>query len=116
MRILAYYLLLQYASKINHCCSLLNILDQRPWSEWKRTNTSCIQHTGHDVEQLEELYSLCEEPLINYCAHRDKLLAGSTSGVTTLGPTGAQPHHRVFQPHHPIKSLQLNHTTRPTNG
>ncbi len=79
MRILAYYLLLQYASKINHYCSLLNILDQRPWSEWKRTNTSCIQHTGHDVEQLEELYSLCEEPLINYCAHRDKLLAGSTT-------------------------------------
>ncbi|CAF1183734.1 unnamed protein product [Rotaria sp. Silwood1] len=24
---------------------------QRPWSEWKRTDTSCIQHTGHDVEQ-----------------------------------------------------------------
>ncbi len=23
------------------------------------------------------------------------------SGVTTLGPAGAQPHHRVFKPHHP---------------
>ncbi len=23
------------------------------------------------------------------------------SGVTTLGPAGAQPHHRVFEPHHP---------------
>jgi hypothetical protein len=23
------------------------------------------------------------------------------SGVTTLGPAGAQPHHLVFKPHHP---------------
>jgi len=23
------------------------------------------------------------------------------SGVATLGPAGAQPHHRVFEPHHP---------------
>ncbi|CAF1553370.1 unnamed protein product [Rotaria sp. Silwood1] len=47
--------------------------NQRPWSEWKRTDASCIQHTGHDVEQVQELYSMCEEPLINYCSHRKKL-------------------------------------------
>lgn len=51
----------------------LYVLDQRPWSEWKRTDASCIQHTGHDVEQVQELYSMCEEPLLNSCSHRKKL-------------------------------------------
>ncbi|CAF1380456.1 unnamed protein product [Rotaria sordida] len=57
------------------------ILDdnQRPWSEWKRTDASCIQHTGHDVEQVHELYSMCEEPLINYCSHRNKLHVSSAT-------------------------------------
>ncbi|CAF4633632.1 unnamed protein product, partial [Rotaria sp. Silwood2] len=31
---------------------------QRPWSEWKRSDESCIQHTGHDVEQVQQLYSM----------------------------------------------------------
>ncbi|CAF3863872.1 unnamed protein product [Rotaria sp. Silwood1] len=53
--------------------------NQRPWSEWKRTDVSCIPHTGHNVEQVQELYSMCEEPLINYCSHRDKVLANSTT-------------------------------------
>ncbi|CAF4193621.1 unnamed protein product, partial [Rotaria sordida] len=47
--------------------------NQRPWSEWKRTDASCIQHTGHDVEQVHELCSMCEGPLVNYCSHRNKL-------------------------------------------
>ncbi|CAF2647051.1 unnamed protein product [Rotaria sp. Silwood2] len=34
--------------------------EQRPWSDWRRTDESCIQHTGHDVEQIEQLYSMCE--------------------------------------------------------
>ncbi|CAF1561330.1 unnamed protein product, partial [Rotaria sordida] len=57
------------------------ILDdnQRSWSEWKRTDASCIQHTGHDVEQVHELYSMCEEPLINYCSHRNKLHVSSAT-------------------------------------
>ncbi|CAF2715941.1 unnamed protein product [Rotaria sp. Silwood2] len=59
--------------------------NQRPWSEWKRTDTSCIQHTGQDVEQVQELYSMCEEPLINYCSHRDKLHWNST-GTSYLSP------------------------------
>ncbi|CAF1213645.1 unnamed protein product [Rotaria sordida] len=29
---------------------------QRPWSEWSRGNGSCIQHTGHDIEQVQLLY------------------------------------------------------------
>ncbi|CAF4234485.1 unnamed protein product [Rotaria sp. Silwood2] len=45
--------------------------EQRPWSEWKRTDASRIQHTGHDVEQIQELYSMCEEALINYCSHKN---------------------------------------------
>ncbi|CAF0908432.1 unnamed protein product [Rotaria sordida] len=57
------------------------ILDdnQRPWSEWKRTDASCIQHTGHDVEQVQELYSMCEESLVNYCSHRNKLHWNNTN-------------------------------------
>ncbi|CAF1550003.1 unnamed protein product [Rotaria sordida] len=43
---------------------------QRPWSEWKRTDESCIQHTGHDIEQIQQLYSMCEESLICYRSHR----------------------------------------------
>ncbi|CAF3852707.1 unnamed protein product, partial [Rotaria sp. Silwood1] len=52
---------------------------QRPWSEWRRTNASCIQHTGYDVEQVQELYSMCEEPLVNYCSHKDYRLTNSAA-------------------------------------
>ncbi|CAF4522245.1 unnamed protein product [Rotaria sp. Silwood2] len=52
---------------------------QRPWSEWRRTGASCIQHTGYDVEQVQELYSMCEQPLINYCSHRSEQLTNSTT-------------------------------------
>ncbi|CAF4114655.1 unnamed protein product [Rotaria sp. Silwood2] len=52
---------------------------QRPWSEWRRTDASCIQHTGYDVEQVQELYSMCEQPLINYCSHRSEQLTNSTT-------------------------------------
>ncbi|CAF3080347.1 unnamed protein product, partial [Rotaria sp. Silwood2] len=45
------------------------IVKQRPWSEWKRTDESCIQHTGHDIEQIQQLYSMCEESLIRYRSH-----------------------------------------------
>ncbi|CAF4668223.1 unnamed protein product [Rotaria sp. Silwood1] len=38
---------------------------QRPWSEWQRSDESCVQHTGLDVEQVQELYDMCEEPLKN---------------------------------------------------
>ncbi|CAF1337255.1 unnamed protein product [Rotaria sordida] len=51
---------------------------QRPWSEWSRSNESCIQHTGHDIEQVQELYSMCEQSLINYCSHRNKEHTDST--------------------------------------
>ncbi|CAF4129194.1 unnamed protein product [Rotaria sordida] len=50
---------------------------QRPWSECRRTNASCIQHTGCEVEQVQELYSMCEEPLINYCSHKNYRLTNS---------------------------------------
>ncbi|CAF4951647.1 unnamed protein product [Rotaria sp. Silwood1] len=43
---------------------------QRPWSEWQRSDESCVQHTGLDVEQVQELYDMCEEPLKKYCLHR----------------------------------------------
>ena len=49
----------------------LYIIEQRPWSEWRRTNESCVQHTGLDVEQIQELYSMCEQPLMDYCSHKN---------------------------------------------
>jgi hypothetical protein len=44
----------------------IHLLGQRPWSEWSRTDASCIQHTGYDIEQVQELYSMSEQPLIQY--------------------------------------------------
>ncbi|CAF1290311.1 unnamed protein product [Rotaria sordida] len=29
----------------------LHFVEQRPWSQWSRTDESCLQHTGHDLEQ-----------------------------------------------------------------
>jgi hypothetical protein len=55
------------------------IVEQRPWSEWSRTNESCVQHTGHDIEQIQELYSMCEQPLINYCSHKNYRYTNSTT-------------------------------------
>ena len=52
--------------------SYFAILDQRPWSEWKCSDESCRQHTGHDIEQVQQLYALCEQSLLNYCAHRNE--------------------------------------------
>ena len=33
---------------------------------------SCLQHTRHGVEQVEDLYSMCEQSLLNYCQHRNE--------------------------------------------
>jgi hypothetical protein len=62
-----------------------DFLEQRPWSEWGRTNESCLQHTGHDTEQVQQLYSMCEQLLIDYCYHRNKEYPNSTS-TTYLSP------------------------------
>ncbi|CAF3811031.1 unnamed protein product [Rotaria sp. Silwood1] len=43
---------------------------QRPWSEWSLNNQSCIQHTGHDIEQIQQLFLICSQSLMNYCARR----------------------------------------------
>ncbi|CAF3736711.1 unnamed protein product [Rotaria sordida] len=51
----------------------------RPWSEWRRTNASCVQHTGHDIEQVQELYAICEQPFINYCSHKNYRLTNSAT-------------------------------------
>ncbi|CAF1415726.1 unnamed protein product [Rotaria sordida] len=42
---------------------------QRSWSEWRRTNESYIQHTGYDIGQIQQLYSMCEESLVRYRSH-----------------------------------------------
>ncbi|CAF1492996.1 unnamed protein product [Rotaria sp. Silwood1] len=57
----------------------LHFVEQRPWSEWGRTNESCVQHTGHDNEQVQESYLMCEQPLIDYCYHRIKEHSNSVS-------------------------------------
>ncbi len=54
------------------------LLEQRPWSEWGRSDESCLQHTRHDVEQVQQLYSMCEQSLINYCSHRNEQHTNST--------------------------------------
>ncbi|CAF1298484.1 unnamed protein product [Rotaria sordida] len=53
-------------------------VDQRPWSEWSRSNDSCIQHTGHDIEQVQLLYNMCEQSLIEYCTNRKQQCSSST--------------------------------------
>ncbi|CAF3287173.1 unnamed protein product [Rotaria socialis] len=57
----------------------LHIVEQRPCSEWGRTNESCVQHTGFDIEQVQELYSMCEQPLINYCSPKNYRHTNSTN-------------------------------------
>ncbi|CAF1274018.1 unnamed protein product [Rotaria sordida] len=52
---------------------------QRPWSEWSRGNGSCIQHTGHDIEQVQLLYSMCEQLLTEYCTNRKRQETKSTN-------------------------------------
>ncbi|CAF2965385.1 unnamed protein product [Rotaria sp. Silwood2] len=46
--------------------------EQRPWSELRCNDESCKQHTGHDIEQVHQLYSMCQQALIDYCLHRTK--------------------------------------------
>ncbi|CAF4583117.1 unnamed protein product [Rotaria sp. Silwood2] len=58
--------------------------EQRPWSEWSLSNNSCTQHTGHDIEQVRQLYSFCEQSLVEYCTNR-KQQATSTD-IPYLSP------------------------------
>jgi hypothetical protein len=50
----------------------LYVVEQRPWSEWQRSDESCVQHTGLDVEQVQQLYDMCEQSLLDYCSHRNE--------------------------------------------
>ncbi|CAF4936614.1 unnamed protein product, partial [Rotaria sp. Silwood1] len=56
--------------------------EQRPWSEWSGTNQSCVQHTGNDIEQVHQLYSMCEQSLINYCMHRTKQQSDNVNTIS----------------------------------
>ncbi|CAF3663992.1 unnamed protein product [Rotaria sordida] len=38
--------------------------------KWQRSDESCVQHTELDVERVQELYDMCEEPLKKYRLHR----------------------------------------------
>ena len=64
----------------------MHFVEQRPWSKWGRTNESCGQHTGHDIEQVQQLYSMCEQSLMNYCLHRPKEESNNTN-TPFLSPT-----------------------------
>ena len=61
------------------------MVEQRPLFDWSRTNESCVQHTRHDIEQIEQLYSMCKQSLINYCYNRHKSHSNSTN-TTSLSP------------------------------
>ncbi|CAF5081600.1 unnamed protein product, partial [Rotaria sp. Silwood1] len=52
---------------------------QRPWSEWGLINESCVQHKAHDIEQVQQLYSMCEQSLMNHCLHRPKQESNNTN-------------------------------------
>lgn len=56
-------------------------VEQRPWSEWQRTDESCIQHTGLDVEQVQQLYTMCEDSLVKYRLHRGEQQADNTTKI-----------------------------------
>lgn len=47
-------------------------MGQRPWSDLSRNNESCVRYTGHDIEQLQFLYDLCEQSIKEYCANRKR--------------------------------------------
>ena len=64
-----------------HFCTL----GQRPWSEWSRNNESCTQHTGLDIEQVQFLYSLCEQFITEYCTNRKRQQTTDTD-VPYLSP------------------------------
>ncbi|CAF4402163.1 unnamed protein product [Rotaria sp. Silwood2] len=66
-------------SMLTWTCTSSGKSEQRPWSEWRRTNASCLQHTDHDVEQVQELYSMCEQLLMNYCSHKNHQLTNSAT-------------------------------------
>ena len=63
---------------------LIYILDQRPWSEWVRTDVSCIQYTGHDIEQVQQLFRMCKQSLLKYCLDRKQHT--NERNVTYLSP------------------------------
>ena len=63
---------------------LICILDQRPWSEWGRTDVSCIQHTGHDIEQVQQLFRMCKQSLLEYCLDRKQ--HANERNITYLSP------------------------------
>ncbi|CAF3356073.1 unnamed protein product, partial [Rotaria sp. Silwood2] len=58
---------------------------QYPWSVWSRNNQSCLQHTGHDIEQIQQLFVICEKSLINYRTHR-KQKSTTDTNVPYLSP------------------------------
>lgn len=60
-------------------------VDQYPWSEWGRSDNSCRQHTGLDLEQVQLLFDLCEQSIVKYCANRKQQLQQNT-GVPLLSP------------------------------
>lgn len=41
---------------------------QPPWSDWSTDEKTVLQRTGHTVEEVQRLYDLCKEDLINYRA------------------------------------------------
>lgn len=72
-------------TRSNDIFSCFYITDQRPWSDWSRSNNSCKQHTGHDIEQVQRIYNMCEQSLIEYCTNRKQQYTQS-SNVTFLSP------------------------------
>ncbi|CAF3121603.1 unnamed protein product [Rotaria sp. Silwood2] len=44
--------------------------EQRPWFEWSRSDESCTQHTGHDIEQVQQVFNMWEQSLIEFCMNR----------------------------------------------
>ena len=78
------------------------ILEPHSWSQWKCSDESWRHHTEHDIEQVQQLYSLCEQSLLNYYSHRneqqiDDINTPFLSPINLLAVTLWYPKHYHFE-------------------
>ncbi|CAF1346933.1 unnamed protein product, partial [Didymodactylos carnosus] len=87
---------------------------QRPWSEWKRTDASCLQHTGHDGQVTLEQYG--HILFVSY-----EFAGGYIMKNTIHGP---EQHHKLIvgstsiaipEPHDSEQRKAYYHAKSPTN-
>ena len=100
----------------------MHLIEQRPWSEWSRSDECCLQHAGHDVEQVQDLYSMtftvnyflsaCVD-ILHSCVYPEliSLLADVSTRITAHG---LKKHHKfiVDSPFIAVSSLMIRINVR----